>query len=92
MQQQVQQVLKVPLVLRVRQDLAGAQGNGTAGSTGIPSGVILLWSGIQVTFRGWVLCDGSNGTPDLRDRFVGGASVTGSQGVSASAVDLLMQP
>ena len=26
------------------------------------------------TGTGWVLCDGNNGTPDLRDRFVVGAS------------------
>lgn len=40
----------------------------------IPSGVILLWSGSIATIpTGWVLCDGTNSTPDLRDRFVVGA-------------------
>lgn len=41
---------------------------------GVPSGVIVMWSGpISNIPKGWVLCDGTNGTPDLRDRFVVGA-------------------
>ena len=37
-------------------------------------GVIVLWSGaIAEVPPGWGLCDGSQGTPDLRDRFVVGA-------------------
>ena len=40
----------------------------------LPAGMIMLWSGSQATIpTGWVLCNGSNGTPDLRDRFVVGA-------------------
>lgn len=43
----------------------------------IPSGVILLWSGSVATIpTGWALCNGSNGTPDLRDKFVVGAGNT----------------
>lgn len=38
------------------------------------SGMILLWSGTIATIpTGWVLCDGNNSSPDLRDRFVVGA-------------------
>lgn len=49
-----------------------AQGGGMG--SGVPSGVILLWSGTIATIpQGWALCDGTNGTPDLRDRFVVGA-------------------
>lgn len=34
-------------------------------------GMILLWSGAIVDIpTGYVLCDGNNGTPDLRNRFV----------------------
>jgi len=34
----------------------------------------MLWSGAVVDIpTGWVLCDGNNGTPDLRDKFVVGA-------------------
>src|SRR5437899_1569932 len=35
---------------------------------GIISGMICMFSGAIPS--GWVLCDGLNGTPDLRDRFV----------------------
>ena len=42
--------------------------------SGVPSGIITMWSGaIEDIPLGWALCDGSNGTPDLRDRFVIGA-------------------
>lgn len=43
----------------------------------IPSGVILLWSGSIASIpSGWALCNGLNGTPDLRDRFIIGAGNT----------------
>ena len=45
---------------------------GTA--AGVPSGTIAIWRGSVATIpAGWVLCDGANGTPDLRSRFVYGA-------------------
>ncbi len=41
----------------------------------VPAGVIVMWSGTIATIpTGWVLCDGDNGTPDLRDRFIVGAT------------------
>ncbi len=41
---------------------------------GLPVGVILMWSGAIVDIPiGFALCDGQNGTPDLRDRFIVGA-------------------
>ncbi len=40
----------------------------------LPIGSILIWSGTVASIpTGWQLCDGTNGTPDLRDRFVVGA-------------------
>ena len=40
----------------------------------IPSNSIIMWSGsIGSIPAGYYLCDGNNGTPDLRDRFVVGA-------------------
>lgn len=43
-------------------------------SSGVPSGVILMWSGPVATIpSGWNLCDGTSGTPDLRDKFIVGA-------------------
>ena len=38
------------------------------------TGMIILWSGASNAIpSGWVLCNGSNNTPDLRNRFVIGA-------------------
>ena len=43
--------------------------------TSIPIGGIIMWSGlITADFpSNWKLCDGANGTPDLRGRFILGA-------------------
>jgi hypothetical protein len=44
------------------------------GSIATPSGAIILWYGSIASIpSGWVLCDGNNGTPDLRNKFVIGA-------------------
>ena len=37
----------------------------------IPPGIIVMWSGTTPP-TGWVICDGQNGTPDLRGRFIVG--------------------
>lgn len=43
----------------------------------VPAGVILAWSGdIGSIPEGWVLCDGTDGTPDLRNKFIIGAGDT----------------
>ena len=56
----------------------------------IPAGGIIMWSGsIGSIPAGYVICDGNNGTPDLRDRFVVGAGNTyavGNSGGFTSAV------
>lgn len=44
-------------------------------SNPIPSGGIIMWSGTEIP-DGWALCNGENGTPDLRGRFVLGSSDT----------------
>ena len=58
-------------------------------ASGIPTGVITMWSGSIASIpSGWALCNGSNGTPDLRDRFIVGAGNTynpGDTGGSANA-------
>lgn len=44
---------------------------------GFHAGMILMWSGsISTIPKGWALCDGTNGTPDLRDKFIAGAGST----------------
>jgi microcystin-dependent protein len=51
----------------------------------IPSGVILMWSGSVATIpAGWVLCDGNNSTPDLRNRFIVGSGTGSSYAVGAT--------
>ena len=51
----------------------GSNGGGGGGDT-IPSGVIVMWSGLISNIPdGWALCDGTNGTPDLRSKFIKGA-------------------
>ena len=43
----------------------------------LPRGVIVMWSGSIASIpSGWALCNGSNGTPDLRDRFIVGAGTS----------------
>jgi len=47
---------------------------GTASTGTVPIGGIILWSGSTGSIpNGWALCNGSNGTPNLQDRFVVGA-------------------
>ena len=48
---------------------------GSSGSNAIfPKGIIVSWYGILNSVpNGWRICDGSGGTPDLRNRFVIGA-------------------
>jgi hypothetical protein len=56
----------------------------------VPAGCILLWSGsIGSIPAGWQLCNGTNGTPDLRDKFIVGAGSTyavDATGGSANAI------
>jgi hypothetical protein len=45
-----------------------------AALSGVPRGFIFIWSGsVAAIPAGYALCNGQNGTPDLRDRFVMGA-------------------
>ena len=70
----------------------------TALSSSFTTGMIMMWSGTIATIpTGWVLCNGSNSTPDLRNRFVIGAhsdtagvaysTVTGSNTTSGGTKD-----
>jgi len=52
----------------------------------MPSGAIILWSGASNAIpTGFVLCDGTNSTPDLRNRFVVGAGDTYAVGATGGA-------
>lgn len=54
----------------------------TSGSAGgVPVGTIVIWSGTADNIpTGWALCDGQDGRPDLRDKFVLGAGTAHSVG------------
>ena len=55
-------------------------------NTAMPSGGIIMWSGSVASIpTGWVLCDGTNSTPDLRNRFVVGAGSTYSVGATGGS-------
>ena len=55
----------------------------------VPIGGIIMWSGSVATIpSSWRLCNGTNGTPNLQDRFVVGAGsgyAVGATGGSANA-------
>lgn len=56
-------------------------------TAGVPSGVIVMWSGSTTNIpSGWVLCNGDNDTPDLRDRFVYGISAEQNPGVTGGTI------
>ena len=75
--------------LRVRNgyfDTLYGDGSNLTGIVSFVSGMILIWSGAENAIpSGWVLCNGSNSTPDLRDRFVVGAGSTYSVGATGGA-------
>lgn len=66
---------------------------GTQGFVGtvIPAGMISLWYGaVGSVPSGWYLCDGTNGTPDLRDRFIVGAGNTYSVNATGGTADAVV--
>lgn len=73
----------------------------TALSGAFTTGMIMMWSGTIATIpTGWVLCNGSNSTPDLRNKFIIGAhsdsagvaytTVTGSNTQSGGSKDAIV--
>lgn len=55
------------------------------------AGMIMLWSGaIGSIPSGWYLCDGTNGTPNLTDKFIVGAGSTYSVGGTGGSADSIV--
>jgi hypothetical protein len=55
------------------------------------AGMIMLWSGSSASIpSGWLLCDGSNSTPDLRNRFVVGATSTYAVNATGGSADAIV--
>ena len=46
-------------------------------TSSIPNGTIVMWTNPIIPV-GWAMCDGTNGTPDLRSRYIVGANVSKS--------------
>jgi microcystin-dependent protein len=73
-----------PIGLQGAQGAQGAQGE--TSNAVVPIGGIIMWSGnINNIPVNWILCDGTNGTPDLRNRFIVGAGVNYSIGAQGGA-------
>jgi hypothetical protein len=65
--------------------------NAPASAPTLPTGAILLWSGSLGSIpSGYVICDGTNSTPDLRDRFVIGAGSTYAVGATGGSADAIV--
>jgi hypothetical protein len=63
----------------------------TAVGASFPTGGIILWSGsIAAIPSGWALCNGSNGTPDLRNRFIVGAGSTYAVAATGGSADAIV--
>lgn len=72
-------------------NIYGIVGVQTAVGTTIPAGMISLWYGsIGSVPSGWYLCDGSNGTPDLRNRFIVGAGSSYSVSQTGGSTDSIV--
>ncbi len=81
-----QRLISVPYALR-----AATAGQLDPPMSGVPTGVIIMWSGgLGEIPDGWALCDGLNGTPDLRERFVMGAGVEDDVGDIVGANSLVL--
>jgi len=51
--------------------VSAGSGNTPTWGSGFPTGGIIMWSGSVATIpSGWYLCDGTNSTPDLRNKFI----------------------
>jgi hypothetical protein len=65
--------------------------NAPASAPAVPSGCILLWSGSTGSIPAtWYLCNGANGTPDLRDRFIVGAGNTYAVNATGGSADAIV--
>ena len=61
-------------------------GSGLTGLAGVPSGIIAMWSGSSGSIpSGWNICDGTNGTPNLTDKFIKASGTAGSTGGSTTS-------
>ena len=55
----------------------------------VPAGTIVMYNGSSAP-SGWVICDGNNSTPDLRDKFILAAGSTYSVGDTGGSADAVV--
>lgn len=71
--------------------VSAGSGNTPTWGNAFVAGMIMLWSGSSATIpTGWLLCDGTNSTPDLRNRFVVGATSTYAVGATGGSADAIV--
>jgi len=76
------------VTLQTLDDLYPILQSAPAVSNAFVAGMIIIWSGsIGSIPTGWVLCDGTNATPDLRNRFVIAAGSTYAVGATGGSAD-----
>jgi hypothetical protein len=69
----------------------GTTWTSAAAPTAFLTGMIILWSGSIASIpAGFALCDGTNGTPNLRDRFVVGAGSTYAVNATGGSADAIV--
>ena len=81
-------VYKIPGEGISDQAIDAAKISGTLVSSFVPINGIIMWAGTieqAEALPNWAICDGQNGTPDLRDKFVLGVGST--LNASTAAVD-----
>ena len=66
-------------------NLPALDGSSLTGIEGVPTGVIVMWSGAANAIpAGWNLCDGNNSTPNLVGKFIKAGSSAGTTGGSTT--------
>jgi len=79
------------VTIQTLDNLYGILQQAPASAPAVPSGCIILWSGASGSIpSGYYLCDGNNGTPDLRNRFIVGAGDTYSVNQTGGSADAIV--
>lgn len=79
------------VTIQTYDNLYGIIGTQVSAGTTIPTGMISLWYGaVGSVPSGWYLCDGTNGTPDLRDKFIVGAGNSYAVGATGGTPDAVV--
>lgn len=77
--------------LQTLDNIYGILQNATGSAATVPTGLIAIWSGSTGSIpSGWLLCNGTNGTPDLRNSFILGAGSTYSVGQTGGSADAIV--